>query len=685
MTSERLETEAGEKVVYSICKMCSYGCGIKVNVKDGRAIKVEVDPDHYPGHLCVKAEGMLEWVYSPERLTHPLKRENGGWKRISWDEAISIIADKLTSVKEKYGAKAFVYHSGSASVGTQHEQVVRRFCDLYGTPNFTTGRSFCFANRVLGHSIALGCGAGNPDYENTKCLLIIGQNATESRHWGEAKIREAKQRGAKLIMVDPRKTPLAKEADIYTPIRPSTDCAFVLALLNVIIEEELYDKDFVANWAVGFNELAEHVKQYSPEKVQEITWVPAETIREIARTYATNKPSAAVTGISIDHSISGSQTCWAVANMIAICGNFDIPGGNFPVVHIPKTNTRFLDRISLDDAIGAAYPAFSKFVRESTVVPLPGAIINGVPYPVKAMVVQAANPALTFPNTHKAEWALRSLDFLVVIDLFMTDTAKLADIVLPAATCLEQTILDDQGSFIPVVAVGRQAIKPIGESIADWKVWALLAKKMGYGEYFPWETDEELLGYILEPSGVSLEQLKEKTQGFIYERHGRKRYLENGFNTESKKVELYSKQLERWGYPPLPTYTEPAESYISKPELAEKYPLILMTGPRTINYVHTQFRNVPTLRKMVPEPLVQINTGTARELNIADGEMVTLESPRGSLKIKATLTDDIHPEVLCMPHGWSEVNANILTYDMAVDRVSAYTAFRAVPCRIMKD
>jgi len=208
---------------------------------------------------------------------------------------------------------------------------------------------------------------------------------------------------------------------------------------------------------------------------------------------------------------------------------------------------------------------------------------------------------------------------------------------------------------------------------------------MGYGEYFPWKTDEELVGYILEPSGVSLEQLKEKTQGFIYERHGRKRYLENGFNTESKKVELYSKQLERWGYPPLPTYVEPAESYISKPELAEKYPLILMTGPRTINYVHTQYRNVPTLRNLIPEPLVQINTETARELNIADGEMVTLESPRRSLKIKATLTDDIHPQVLCMPHGWSEVNANILTYDMAVDRVSDYTAFRAVPCRIIKD
>ena len=266
------EKESGSKSLSfkTNCKLNSAGCRINVAVKDGRIVGVEPNAADAEAGLCTRTEGLIEWEYK-DRLTRPLKRESTGWKEISWDEALDYIAAKLTSIKQKYGARAVVVNTGQALVRNVNRRAAKRFARAFGTPNFTSGDSFCFWSRSIGHTIAFGINdsAANTDFEYSKCIFVIGHNPSESGLQSERRIRAAKARGAKLIVVDPRVIPLAKEADIYTPVRPGTDCALVLSMLNVIISEGLYDREFVAKWTHGFDKLVEHVKAYPPEKVAE--------------------------------------------------------------------------------------------------------------------------------------------------------------------------------------------------------------------------------------------------------------------------------------------------------------------------------------------------------------------------------------------------------------------------------
>ena len=271
-------------IIKSICHMCLSSCGIDAHVENGRLVRVTGMKEHPVNRLCVKAQAIPDLLYSPQRITHPMRKVDGTWQKISWDEAFDIIGDKLASIKENYGAKALVVHLGEPVIGTEVPRVAARFCSLYGTPNFTTGASLCFAARGIGHGLALGKRMLPllPNYENTRCIVVWGHNPQQSNVGEAADILSAQKRGAKLIVVDPRMTPLAKGADVYIQIRPGTDCALALGLLNVIIAEELYGVDFVENWAFGFDKLKEHVKKYSPEAMGKITRVPAESIRQFA-------------------------------------------------------------------------------------------------------------------------------------------------------------------------------------------------------------------------------------------------------------------------------------------------------------------------------------------------------------------------------------------------------------------
>ena len=667
------------------CNLNSLGCRVNAVVDNGRIVEIKTNPDDAAGGLCERTDGILEWEYSQERLTKPVKRENGGWKEISWDEALSYIAQKLEAIKAKYGARAVVVNTGQALVRNVNRRAAKRFAKAFGTPNFTSGDSFCFWSRAIGHTLAFGTGdsVANTDLEESQCVFVIGHNPSESARASERRILAAKARGAKLIVVDPRMIPLAKKADVYTPIRPGTDCALVLSLLNVIISEKLYDRDFVEKWTHGFDKLSEHVKSYPPEKVSETTWVPADTIRRIARMYATTRPAALSSGIALDHCTNGAMTNWALAILIAICGNYETDGGNFPVVRL--IDQRNADQGANEETIGYKYPVFSKICGESTIVPMADAIIYEKPYPVKALLVQCANPALTLPNTNKSRWALRNLDLLVVMDLFMTETAKLADIVLPAANCLEVTHLRENGTFPPSFLIVPNVIEPRGECWPDWKLWTELGKKMGYASDFPWTTTEEYFQHFLTPWGVQLSDFAESPQNVAFEPDPKERsYRVNGFNTQSRKVELYSEYMESLGYEPMPTFHEPAEGWVTKPETAAKYPLVMLSGTRNHVYHHTQYRNLPSVKRLYPEPMVEINTQTARNLGITSGDMVTVESPRGSIRIKADLTDDIHPSLISVPHGWPEANVNVLTYDLEVDPVTAFIGFKSVLCRVTK-
>lgn len=680
-----MPTKSETSVVKSTCSMCQCHCGIDAHIKDGKLIKVTPMREHPFNKLCVKAQGIVDWLYSPERITNPLRKRGNTWEKISWGEAFDIIGDKLFSLKENYGAKTLVVYYGNAFVGTYVGRVVDRFCGVYGTPNITSGGSLCFAARAMGNGLSLNnrMMVLVPSYSDTKCMVIWGRNPTDSNANEAVEISRARKGGARLIVIDPRTTKLAKESDLHVKIKPGTDCALALGLLNVIIAEGLYDRAFVEQWTVGFDKLKEHVKKYSPEVIEKITWVPAETIRQVARIYATGKPATISQGEALDHCINGVQTGRAISILVAITGNLDISGGNIYQFPLRQASLRVKGIVSVDEAIGIQYPFFGKFTGMTTVMPVSEAIITQQPYPIKALIVQGSNPVLTWPNTNKIKQAFSQLDLLVVSDLFMTETAKLADIFLPATTFLERKTLLDYGfeGGLPLVAMSNKVVEPPDNCLDDWQIWSELGRKMGYADYFPWQSIDELLSYLLEPSGITLEQLEQNPGGLLYYEITQRKYAKEGLNTPSGKVEIFSQTMQDYGYDPLPTFTEPADD---KAKLAKSYPFILTTGARVIAFTHSRYRDIARLRRLVPYPTVEINTSAAQNLGIADGDQVIVESPKGSIKLRAKITDDIHPKVISLQHGWDEANANILSDDEERDPISGYPPFRTILCRVMK-
>ena len=669
------------RVIKSICRMCTSCCGIDAHVEEGRLVKVTPMKEHPVNRLCVKSQAVPDLLYSPQRITHPMRKVNGAWQEISWDEALDIITEKLAGIKENYGARALLVYLGEPTVGTEVPKMAARFCSLYGTPNYTSGSSLCFVARGIGHGLSINRRMFPlfPNYESTRCVVVWGHNPQQSNIGEEADILSAQKRGAKLVVVDPRATPLAKRADLHIQVRPGTDCALALGLLNVIIAENLYDKDFVERWTLGFDKLKEHVKEYSPEVVEKITWDPADTVRHFARMYANSKPATISQDVALDHCINGVQNSRAISILVAVTGNLDIVGGNIYNPPLRQAAIRIKGNVSIDEAIGARYPVFGKFIGQTTAMPAAEAIITEKPYPVKAMIIQAANPALTWPDSNKVRQALEKLDLLVVSDMFMTETAELADIFLPAASLMESKVLTDYATKgLPLIALSNRVAEPPDDCLEDWRLWAELGRKMGYAGYFPWQSADELFTFLLEPSGVTLKQLEQSPGGILYcQPDSRRKYKQEGFGTPSGKVELFSPTLEEHGYDPLPTFT-PLDN------LSERYPFTLITGSRTIVFNQSQHRNIARLRKLVPEPLVEINPQPAKKLDISGGETVMLESPKGSITLKAVVTPDIPPGVLSIQHGWEEANANILTASDPHDPISGFPAFKATPCRVRK-
>jgi anaerobic selenocysteine-containing dehydrogenase len=413
---------------------------------------------------------------------------------------------------------------------------------------------------------------------------------------------------------------------------------------------------------------------------------------------------------------------------MAITGNLDIRGGN--VFTIPVSmgfeDLKLFDKLPSEQAekkIGADKVLWSKLSDTWPTAHTPSlwdAILNDDPYPVRAMMVMAANPALVCANSNIVQNALKKLDFLVVADIFMTPTAELADIVLPACTFLEQTravtydIHADHGwNSTSRLCLSSKAVEPLGESWSDWKIICELGRKMGYGEYFPWKTREQAIDDELEPLGITCEDLKKHPEGliitvppFLYtQKRGfwgeiirgimklvvfrdypymYKKYEMQGFMTPSKKVEIYSEQLEKHGHDPLPAYREPAESPVSQPEMAKEYPLILIAGTKLEAYTHSMMRNIPGLRKYAPENLVEIHPEAASKLKINTGYFVKVSSPRGHIQCKASITDIIDSRVVHLYHGFNESNCNVLTDNKAFDPITGSVGMKSLLCKVEK-
>jgi len=680
------------EIIKTDCILCVWGCGINAYVEEGKLVKVEGMAEHplNQGILCPRGSHLVDYVYSPDRLKHPMKRVNGGWERISWDEALDTIAGKLQQIKDKYGAHALAIFCGS--IGVENNELAafaRRFRGAYGTPNFLSVESNCYRSRILAHQLTFGTFLIE-EPEKARCVILWGHDPDNSKLPLASKLYQALDKGLELIVIDPKRTPLAKRG-IHIPIRPGTDCALALGMLNVIISENLHDKEFVDKYTIGFDKLVEHIKQYPPERVEEITSVPAADIKRIARIFATAESASIVQGIcSLDQQINGLQTNRALAILQVVTGNVDVPGG---WVNVPFPRLGSLHIKVDEDPIGTAeHPLFYRlWGRQSPygqTMYLADAILDERPYPIKALIVTGGNPALTLPDSNKIEQALEKLDFLVVIDLFMTETAEMADIVLPACSFMERSGIGyvyGVTSGMPYILLRKKVIEPLWECWPDWKFWCELGRRMGYGEYFPWQTDEEVIEHWLKPTGLTIKQLSEQNPEGVFFAHKKYDMVQKGeFGTPSGKIELYSQTLAEHSYDPLPIHIEPSQSPISRPDLVKEYPLILTTGARILEYTHTQFRNVPQLRQSAPEPIAEIHPDTAIEYGVADGDTIAVETRKGQIKIKVRTTEDLLPNVVSIPHGWTEANANLLTELEPRDPVTGYTELKALLCRIRK-
>jgi thiosulfate reductase/polysulfide reductase chain A len=695
----------------SVCRSCHGGCGAILHVSDGKLVKVEGDPDSplNRGRLCPIGTVTTDLVYHPDRLKHPMRRQgargSGRWARITWDEALDEIAARLLSIRREFGPEAIALGTGT---GRHHIRWVSRFGHALGTPNWCEpGFAQCFHPRVNTCMLTFG---DFPVCDFTgdvppACVLYWGHNPIHSGPDGETRFNVLDTLAHKpaIIVVDPRRTRLAERADLWLQVRPGADDALALAMLNVVIGEKLYDETFVQRWTHGFPELAEHVKRYGPDWAEPITWVSAEKIRAAARLFAQTKPAMLEWGCAIEHTPKCIQTVRAVSMLPAITGNIDVPGGwvfgmhglgRFPSLIeklTPEANAKRLgaDRFKLLGGEGADLPA-------AHIPTLLQAMREGKPYPVKAFLVFGNNTLTTYANASQVHDALMRLDFMVCADLFMTPTAELADVVLPAAAWPEL----DQLAGLPTVAanvvLAQQKAVQIGECKADEDIFVELARRMKL------EACTEPVKAVLDSQlaagglGITFDELKQK--GFIKVPFRYRKYETDGFKTPSGRIELYATRFEQLGYPPLPSYQEPPESPVSTPEIAAEFPLVLTTGGRIPFFFNSEHRQLGKLRKAHPDPIAEIHPDTAARLGIEDGSWMWIATRRGKIKQRAKLTTGIDPRVVHAQHGWWfperqapeygvwESNVNLLTsnsppYDPAMGTYQLRALLcRAEPC-----
>ncbi len=741
---------------------CHGGCGVLAYIEDGKLVKVEGDPEHpwSQGRLCSRCLAMTQYVYHPDRLRKPLKRMGergeGKWQEISWDEAYDLIEEKMVKIRDEFGPESFIFSMGT---GRDIGAWICMLAYAYGSPNvmFALSGIACYSPRIAGVETMQGDYAildaaqwfpkryDDPRYKVPECIVVWGYNIPAScpdnvfGHW----IIDLMKKGTKIICIDPRLSWFASRAEKWLRIRPGTDGALAMGFLNVILNEGLYDRDFVEKWTNAhhlvrkdtgkllreseitaggspdnfvvwdektnspavwdtveveykpasaepalegeyevslsdgtkiktetvWNVLLAEVNKYPLEKVSEITWIPEKDIVDAARLYAKSKPAAIHWGVPIDMTPAITPTVQAIADLWCLTGNLDTPGGNvisryaFDAVAYALPGAKGVIKLkSAEDdktRIGAdRYGPLNKFIwRAQTDLTL-DQIFTEDPYPIKGMWLQACNPVAGI-GLDPLKWveALKKLDFVVAVDLFMNPTTQLADVVLPSASFLEKDSL--RSWWVPLQSINKAIT--VDECKPDVEMNFELAKR--FDPDFRWDNIYQLFDEIVEPAGLTFKELQEKGWAFPPEGHPSHPYKrfekgllrpdkKPGFQTPSGKVELYSVLREDWGLEPVAHYEEPPFTPVTMPDMVEKYPLILSTGRRSPVFYHTEHRNIPWLREIDPDPTIEIHPDTAKQHNISHGDWVWVENWMGRSKFKAKVTLVVPEWMVMIAHGW---------------------------------
>jgi anaerobic selenocysteine-containing dehydrogenase len=681
---------------YSSCFFCtSKGCAMKVYVRDGAIEKVRVDTDApvIPGAHCVRPLLAKDYQEHPFRLSYPMKRTGdrgeGRWEQVSWEQALGEIAEKLSGLRGRYGAETLATSSGTGRGAWDFAKT--RFMNLFGSPNRFGAVTVCYGPRSVVQYITFGAAAvPNRKPGKTRMMVLWGRNPHEGGPSSWHSFKKAVQAGMRTLVVDPRCTEPARQADQWLAVRPGTDAALALGMMNVIVEEGLYDRGFVESHTRGFEQLAERVKEYPPERVAETTGLSAYRVREAGRFFAANQPCTAVIGVAAEHSPPNSvQTVRAINVLLAICGSIDVEGGQLlggpcdgfvpdaamELNHMLPAEQRRkqlgADRFRLlsypgwelvEEQLrkrwGDRHPAAAYLNCMAHAPTVFRAMVTGEPYPVKALIVSASNPLLSFANTRLVYRALKELELLVTLDITWTPTAQVSDYVLPAACWLERP---DMGNFAsvgayPLVQMGEAAVaaKVPGryERWNDYEFWRGLGSRLGQEKQWPWETFEQVWEYrlaeIMARRGVNSLADFIRQQRWEIDAPGPGACTAAPLATPSGKVELYSGILEKLGYDPLPGYVEPT----APDEEWRRYDLLNISGPRAMPYHHSEFRHVPAFRERHPDPIMEIHVDLARRRGIFDGDWVWIETPLGRAKQRARLTTSLSPGCISTQHGW---------------------------------
>ena len=663
---------------------CHLGCGVLLYTDENdKLVKVEGDPDSpfTQGRLCVRCLALPEVTYHEDRLKYPMRRakEDRGknkWERISWDEALDYIAEQLIDIRDKYGAETVLFGQGT---GRDIAAWITRLAWSYGSPNYMTfglSGSACYLPRIAG--MAATCGGytvadcaqqypdryDNPEYVVPETMVIWGNYPVIANsdgfygHW----VVDLMKRGMQIISVDPKVTWLSTKAVEHLRIRPGTDAALALGILNVIVEEDLYDHDFVERWTYGFDELAERVKEYPPEKVSEITWIPADKIISAARIIAKSKPCALQWGLAVDMVREALPAGQAIAAIFQITGNVDVPGSNIFPVEILAYSGGFggelispeqkAKRIGLDK-----YPLLQMGFQVASADEMSDTLLNDKPYKMHGAWLQTNNAlACMGANPKKLLEGLLRLDFIVVVDLFMTPTAMaVADVVLPACTYPERDGLRVGDGLQRGETINK--VTQVGECKSDMEINLELGKRLN-PDGWPWENVQEMYTYMLQDTGMTFDELREAAPVYLpfeYKRYEKGKLRgdgQPGFNTPTGRIELWSTFYANAGLDPLPYFEEPNPGPGSTPELMEKYPLVLTTGARRWNSFHSEHRQVKRMRAMTPDPFIEVHPKIAERFEVKDGDWVWVENQYGRAKRRVKVTPILGERIVACDHGW---------------------------------
>ncbi|MBS2028867.1 MAG: molybdopterin-dependent oxidoreductase [Deltaproteobacteria bacterium] len=665
--------------VKGTCRICTMHCGIVATVEDGRLERVEGDPDSKTrGFLCHHGWALREIVHAPERVRAPLRREGARFVEVSWDAALAEIAEKLHAVKQRFGAQALAVQTGWPFVRHPLVPMLQRFCAAFGSPNLATVASLCEASARMGHALVAGANL-EPDVHRAKTLLVWGANPTFTAPPFAHAVAQAAHNGRRLIVVDPIRTELAREATLHLQPRPGTDGALALGLIQVVLAEKLFDEAAARLECMGLDELAQLASTFTPDEVQRLTGVPAEKVQRAARLFSTGGPASFWDGLGLEHHANGVQTVRALTALAAICGDIDVPGGmqlkHKPGPHFWDEPLPQLYRMETPKPAPPSpevkpigyneYPLFHVYNRQAQGMLFPDAILENKPYPLRALICFGSNPLVTHPDSARMRAALEKLELLVVVDPFPSETAALAHYALPAATFAEAPTVAAGGEDAAVARSGL--LREQHQSRPDWKILFELARHLGLGAHFPWLTFEaavhaEREHYLVDPER-ELRPQRPAPDAPVPR-----------WPTMSGKLELASPLLSRFGYEPLPVYAPPVPP-------TPEFPLTLVTGPRTRPYINSQFRHVPSMKLHQREPLARLHPEVAGPLGIESGARVRVISPRGQVELKVLVTRDVHPGCVVLPAGWASASANALT-DTTRDPISGFPAFRSGIARV---